>query len=129
MIIERRIRINEIDYYIGIELKYGIKKNLQKKDGSYFDPGDLSHLIKNVEENFQQNCDYDKDITYMNDIIYIYDRFSFLSYIKTILWNKDNQIIEMDIIYKNEIDDYIKLHNITVGKFNGEDSICPMLFK
>ncbi len=129
MIIEKRIKINKIDYYIGIDLKYGDNKRLQKKDGSYFDCGDLSYLIENIESNFKENCDYDKDIGYMNDVIYIYDRFSFLSYIKSISYSKDNQIIEMDIIYKDEIDSYVKKNNIVVGKFNGNESVCPMLFK
>lgn len=129
MIIEKSIIINELNYYIGIELKYGDNKSLQKKDGSYFDCGDLTYLVESIETNFEKNCDYDKDIPYMNDIIYIYDRIPFLSYIKKISYNRVNQIENVDIIYKEEIDNYINKNNIVVGKFNGKESVCPMLFQ
>ena len=129
MIIERRIIIDERNYYIGIELKYGKNKFLQKKDGGYFDSGDLTCLIENVELNYDKMCIYDKEILYMNDIIYIYDRFPFLSYIKDITYNKNNQIVNIGVIYKEEIKNYIRKNHIVVDKFNGKESVSPMLFE
>ena len=65
MIVEKRILINNINYYIGINLKYGKGKKLQKQDGSYFDSGDLSCLIDNIELNYSKDLSYDKDVLYM----------------------------------------------------------------
>ena len=128
MILEKRILINNINYYIGINLKYGKDKKLQKKDGSYFDSGDLSCLIDNIELNYSKDFNYDKDVLYMNDIIYIYDCIPFLSYIKTISYDSDNKIDCVDIIYKEEIDEYIKSNSIVMGYFIENNSISPMLF-
>ena len=131
MIIEKKININNIDYYIGIEVKYHTTKNrhphLTKKDGTYYDGGDLSYLIEYIEKKFERNTDYDKYIAFMNDIIYIYDRIPFLSYIKDISY-KDNKIKSTTIIYKEEIIAYIKENNIEIGKFDGLKSVSPLLF-
>ena len=131
MIIEKKININNIDYYIGIEVKYHTTENrhphLIKKDGTYYDGGDLSYLIEYIEKNFERNTDYDKYIAFMNDIIYIYDRIPFLSYIKDISY-KDNKINSTSIIYKDEIIEYIKENNIEIGKFDGPKSVSPLLF-
>ena len=66
----------------------------------------------------------------MNDIISLYDRFPFISYIKSITYNKqNNNINQITIIYKSEIENYIKKHNIKIGQFDGSKSVCPLLYK
>ena len=40
MTIERKIKINNKYYYLGIELKYDKNNMLRKLNGSYFDMGD-----------------------------------------------------------------------------------------
>ena len=75
MIFERRIRINERDYYLGIELKYD-NKLLVKLDGSYFDMGDFNIMIDCVEKSYEEESKkliYDKENPAMNNIIYLYD--------------------------------------------------------
>ncbi len=42
MTIERKIKINNRDYFLGIELKYNANNMLRKFNGGYFDMGDLS---------------------------------------------------------------------------------------
>ena len=130
MIIEKRIKLKNDIYLLGVELKYQKDGALSKKDNTYFDSGDFSLLIEYVEKNYQEDCIYDKKISYMNDIIYLYDRFPFISYIKDIKYSKlDNQICEICRIEKSEIDKYIKDNNIKIGKFDGQKSICPLLYK
>ena len=92
MTLERKIRINNRDYFLGVELKYIEDKFLILTNGNNFDMGDLSIMIEDVETNYERESKeiiYDKDISYMNDIIYLYDRFSFVSYIKDIVYNDD----------------------------------------
>ncbi len=66
----------------------------------------------------------------MDDIIYLYDRFPFISYIKDVTYNEiDNQILQIGIIEKKEINKYIKKNKIQIGKFDGKKSICPLLYE
>lgn len=130
MVIERRIRLKDDTYLIGIKVKYTKKGCLSKTDNTYFDLGDLSSLIEYVENNYQDDCLYDDNIPYMNDIIYLYDRFPFISYIKNIVYDRNNnQISEICIIEKDEIENYIKENNIKIGRFDGQKSICPLLYR
>lgn len=128
MIIEKRIKIKDVNYLLGIEIKYGKNGILMKKDNTYFDLGDFSKMISYVESNYDHNCVYDKKSCYMNDIIYLYDRFSFINYIKDITYDSNNQITQIGIIKKEEIIDYIKINNIKVGIFDGKNSICPLIY-
>lgn len=85
-------------------------------------------MISYVESNYDSNCIYDKKVYYMNDIIYLYDRFPFIDYIKDITYDSNNQITQIGIINKEEIIDYIKTNNIRIGMFDGKKSICPLLY-
>lgn len=93
MIIERNIKINKINYLLGIEINY-------KDNGSF-----------------------------MNNIIYLYNQFPFLNYIKEITYTKENKISEIMYISKQEILNYIKKNNIKLDKFNENTCICPLLYK
>ena len=73
MIIEKRIKLKDSIYLLGVEVKYTKNKTLSKKDNTYFDNGDFSLLIDFVENNYQNNCIYDEEVCYMNDIIYMID--------------------------------------------------------
>ena len=76
MIIERRIKLKNSIYLLGVEVKYKTNGILQKKDNTYFDIGDFNILINFIEDNYQNDCIYDEKVCYMNDIIYLYDRLS-----------------------------------------------------
>lgn len=84
MLIEREIKINNVDYFLGFNVKYNELGKLVKIDGSYFDLGDLSIMIEYLKKNYNYSEKYDKYSSYMNDIIYLFDSFPFLKYIKDI---------------------------------------------
>ena len=128
MVIEKRIKIKDVNYLLGIEVKYDKNGILVKKDNTYFDIGDFNKVISYVESNYDSNCIYDKKVYYMNDIIYLYDRFPFIDYIKDITYDSNNQITQIGTIKKEEIIDYIKTNNIRIGMFDGKKSICPLLY-
>ena len=128
MVIEKRIKIKDVNYLLGIEVKYNKNGILVKKDNTYFDIGDFNKVISCVESNYDSDCIYDKRVYYMNDIIYLYDRFPFIDYIKDITYDSNNQITLIGTIKKEEIIDYIKTNNIRIGMFDGKKSICPLLY-
>ena len=128
MVIEKRIKIKDVNYLLGIEVKYDKNGILVKKDNTYFDIGDFNKVISCVESNYDSDCIYDKKVYYMNDIIYLYDRFPFIDYIKDITYDSNNQITQIGTIKKEEIIDYIKTNNIRIGMFDGKKSICPLLY-
>jgi len=130
MIIERRIKINDSNYLLGVKLKYNNKGHLVRDDGSYFDLGDFNLMIEYVEKHYQKGLIYDKSTIYMNDIIYLYDRFPYVSYIKDITYSKqDNSIYQIGHIDKQEILDYIKIKNIEINRWDKTKCICPLLYK
>ena len=128
MVIEKRIKIKDVNYLLGIEVKYDKSGILVKKDNTYFDVGDFNKVISWVESNYDSDCIYDKKVYYMNDIIYLYDRFPFIDYIKDITYDSNNQITQIGTIKKEEIIDYIKTNNIRIGMFDEKKSICPLLY-
>ena len=131
MTIERKIRIDNRDFFLGIELKYIENKILVQTNGNNFDMGDLSIMIQEVEENYEKESKemiYDKLISYMNDIIYLYDRFPFVSYIKDILYNAEGKITYLGCINKDEIIDYIKTNKIEINRWDKSSCRCTLLY-
>lgn len=129
MVIEKRIKLGNAVFLLGVEIRYR-KQSLVKKDGTYFDMGDFSALILDIEKNYQGSLDYDKNIGYMNDIIYLYDRFPFVSYIKDITYDKaSGEVVQIGCISREEIVDYINDNGILIGKFDGRKSVCPLLYE
>lgn len=129
MVIEKRIKLGNSVFLLGVEIRYR-KQSLVKKDGTYFDMGDFSTLILDVEKNYQGSLDYDKNIGYMNDIIYLYDRFPFVNYIKDITYDKTSgEVVQIGCISREEIVDYINDNGILIGKFDGRKSVCPLLYE
>lgn len=111
MTIEKRIVLNNFNYYIGVELKYK-DTILVTKENHPLDLGSFSIYIEDIEQKYVKNRLYDKDIPYMDDMIYILDRFPFLDYIRNITYDKENIVIEEALIKKCEIEEYIKQKNI-----------------
>ena len=132
MTIERKIRIDNRDFFLGVQLKYIKNKILIQKNGNNFDMGDLSIMIEDVETNYKKESKeliYDKDISYMNDIIYLYDRFPFVSYIKDITYNNDGKISYLGCINRDEIINYIKKHKIKINRWDRSNYRCPLLYQ
>ena len=132
MVDERKIKLNNRTYYLGIELKYKKGKILSKADGSYFDMGDLSIMIDYFEKKYKKDAKdfiYDKDIAFMDDVLYLYDRFPFVSYIKSVIFNDDGIITFTGCISKKEIIKYIKENKIKMNRWDKSESRCPLLYK
>lgn len=130
MVIERKIRINNNHYFLGIELKYDDQGKIVRFDNGYFDFGDLSLMIEYVENNYDKSLVYDSNVIYMNDVIYLYDYFPFINYIKDISYDKrDNTIRQIGIIKRQEILAYIKNKNIEINRWDKTKCICPLLYK
>ena len=90
--------------------------------------GDLSIMIEDVEAKYNKESKeiiYDKDISYMNDVIYLFDRFSFVSYIKDIRYNGNG----FGYISRDEIIDYIKTNKIKINRWDKSSCRCPLLFE
>ena len=131
MLIERRLRINDRNYFLGIELKYNKNGALIKSDNSYFDMGDLGVMIDFFETELKKEGIkdvYDNSIAYMNDVIYLYDRFPFLKYIKDVSYDKEGKITQIGYIDRDEIIDYINSNRIELNKWDKNNCICPMLY-
>lgn len=122
MQILKKIKINNRNYYAIIDLEYKKIQNnfpvlrLKNYKDDYWDSGDCSILIERIEENYslKKAQQYDNNIAYMNDIIYIYDRMPFISGIKDISIS-NNMISEESYISKEEIEKYIKEFNIKMN--------------
>ena len=131
MLIESRLRINYRNYFLGIELKYNKNGALIKSDNSYFDMGDLGVMIDFFETELKKEGIkdvYDNRIAYMNDVIYLYDRFPFLKYIKDVSYDKEGKITQIGYIDRDEIIDYINSNRIELNKWDKNNCICPMLY-
>ena len=122
MQILKNIKLNNINYYAVIELEYKQSENklpvlrLKNYKDDYWDSGDCSILIERIEENYslKKARQYDNNIAYMNDILYIYDRMPFISGVKDISIS-NNMISEESYISKEEIEKYIKEFNIKMN--------------
>ena len=122
MQILKKIKINNRNYYAIIDLEYKKIQNnfpvlrLKNYKDDYWDSGDCSILIERIEENYSSKKahQYDNNIAYMNDILYIYDRMPFISGVKDISIS-NNMISEESYISKEEIEKYIKEFNIKMN--------------
>lgn len=125
MTIERKINLNKNIYYILLDTEYKKNKDnittikLTNYKDTYFDCGDISLLIKKIEQNYNENKKYDNNISFMSDIIYIYQNIPFISGIKNIpLSKEDNLPNEICYISKKEIEKYIQDNNIKINTNN-----------
>ena len=126
MKILKKIKINNINYYAVIDLEYKQSENnfpilcLKNYEDDYWDGGDCSILIQKIEENYslKKVQQYDNNIAYIADILYIYDRMPFISGVKDISFS-NNMITDESYISKEEIEKYIKVFNV---KMNSNDN-------
>lgn len=122
MKIDKRISLNNNIYYVVVDVEYKFDGNITRlclmnyKD-DYYDSGDLTALIEKIEKSYSNDkaLKYDSQIGFMADVLYIYDRIPFLTGIKDVYINsKDNIMNSICYISKEEIDNYIKEHNIKI---------------
>ena len=123
MQLEKKITLNNNIYYIIVDLEY--KKNklmlpklyIKNNISEYWDDGNCSLLIKNVEKEYTYDRakEYDKNIAFMADVIYIYNKIPFISGIKNIS-NSNINPTSLTYISKEEIEKYIKEFNIKTDR-------------
>ena len=114
MKISKRVKIGNNNYYIIVDVEYKKAENkfpslrIKNYKDDYWDGGDCSILIEEVEKNYtlKKAKYYDKHIGFIADVFYIYDRIPFIDGIK----DKDAYIS------KKEIDNYIKEFNINMNQ-------------
>jgi hypothetical protein len=90
---------------------------MKNYNDDYFDGGDLSKLIEKIEVNYSREKaqEYDENIGFMADVMYIYDRIPFLSGIRDVyISKKENLPTSIGYISKNEIEKYIKENNVNM---------------
>ncbi len=135
MTITKLLKLNNDNYYIMVDVEYKNKNNminlcLKNYKEDYWDGGDCSILIENIEKNYTQDkaLIYDKNIYFMANILYIYDRMPFISGIKHIHYKQNDKfIISETYICKEEIDNYINKFNIKMKYQNTNTSLQAAL--
>lgn len=117
MELKRKILLSQNEYYVMFDLSY--KKSVINKHKlclnnkhTYWDSGNVSKLIEKIEENYNlENIKkYDEDISFMADILYIYEHIPVL---KGII---NKSLNEECYISKKEIDNYVKVFNRKINQ-------------
>lgn len=114
MLIRNRIKLSNSYYYISCECGYKGNKLYLYNNNDYFDNGDLSKLIKKVEESYNYellSLRYNCDIKFIVDIIYIYECIPFIVGVGD-LYFKDNIISSLSYMDIIELKKYITDNNI-----------------
>ncbi len=119
MEIINRIKLGSQYYFIKCECHYKKKMNstmlcLKNYFDDYYDSGDLSILIKEIEKKYNKDIlkKYDGDIWFLSDALYVYDNIPFISGFGDYYTDKDNKIYSLGYITKEELDEYIKANHI-----------------
>ena len=124
MVIKKRIKLGNKNYYICLDCEYTKSKegyiglDLKNYRSKYFDSGDLSILIKTIEDNYDEftyNI-YDKEKWFLSDCLYIYDNIPFISGVGDFyVSSSDGLIASLSYITKEELDEYIKENNVKMS--------------
>lgn len=127
MEIQKKLKLGNNIYYVVVDLKYkkdnnGINKLcLKNYKNDYFDGGDFSLLIENVEKKYDVEIakNYDSNISLMADVLYLYDRIPYLSGIKDVyISDSDNLPYSIGYISREEIDRYIDNNDIKMNNID-----------
>lgn len=123
MQLEKKIVLDNNIYYIIVDLEY--KKNkvmlpklcIKNNINEYWDDGSCSLLIEKIEKEYSYDKAkaYDNNISFMADVIYIYNKIPFISGIKNIS-NFNINPTSITYISKKEIEKYIKEFNIKIDR-------------
>lgn len=112
MQIKRKITINNNKYiiYFDVEYKTSNIKDVpelcfKNDEYGFFDGGDVSELLALVEKNYHE-IKFNKNIGFMNNVIYIYRCVPVLSAIEEVT------SVDICFISRKEIDEFINRFNI-----------------
>lgn len=117
MEISKKIKLNNNTYWIIVEVEYKMHEHgfpylvLKNFEDDYWDSGDFTRLIERVEESYSidKSKKYDEVISYMGDILFIYNRIPFIKGIKEVGNSYESYIS------REEIDTYINTFNIKMN--------------
>lgn len=120
----RKIELDSI-YYIEINVSYNkdnhLKLNNSINDG--FDSGNLSLLIKDIEDNYDyQNVinKYGKDVSFVANCLYIYDNIPYIDGVCEACFTSSGVPFDMCFISQEELNQYIKLNNIKMNNIHND---------
>ena len=122
MLIKNRIKLGNNNYYICCDCEYKSKNELvelklKNYKNTYFDGGDLSRLIKKIENNYNKFTykKYTNEQWFLSDCLYIYDNIPFIIGVGDFYISSNDGIINStSYITKDELDEYIKKYNIVM---------------
>lgn len=117
MEISKKIKLNNNTYWIIVEVEYKMHEHdfpylvLKNFKDDYWDSGDFTILIERIEESYSidKAKKYDEVISYMRDILFIYDRIPFIKGIKEVGNSYESYIS------REEIDTYINTFNVKMN--------------
>lgn len=122
MLIMKRIKLGNSNYYFECTCEYkkidGYNRLcLKNYKDSYYDGGDISRLIKKIEEKYDKSIytKYGNEITFLSDILYIYDNIPFIDGVGDLYITSDGIINSLSYMSREEIDEYIKNNNINMN--------------
>jgi hypothetical protein len=126
MLINRRIKLGDRNFYISCECEYNKKDGyialeLKNYKDKYYDDGDLSILIEKIENNYDDSTykKYDTEKWLVSDCLYIYDNIPFISGVGDYRVSPvDGNIVSTTYISKEELDEFIKNNNIEMNDKN-----------
>ncbi len=126
MLINRRIKLGDRNFYINCECEYNKKDGyialeLKNYKDKYYDDGDLSILIEKIENNYDDSTykKYDTEKWLVSDCLYIYDNIPFISGVGDYKVSPvDGNIVSTTYISKEELDEFIKNNNIEMNDKN-----------
>ena len=126
MLINRRIKLGDRNFYISCECEYNKKDGyialeLKNYKDKYYDDGDLSILIEKIENNYDDSTykKYDTEKWLVSDCLYIYDNIPFISGVGDYKVSPvDGNIVSTTYISKEELDEFIKNNNIEMNDKN-----------
>lgn len=123
MLIEKKVKLKTNNYYVVVDVEYKKDKQgyyfLRFKDGKAYDGGDFSRLLERCAKayTYKKAREYDGDIGFLADVMYLYDRIPFLVGVKDVYIADDaNLPSSMGYITVDEIDNYIKENKIKMNK-------------
>ena len=123
MLIEKKVKLKNNFYYVVTDVEYKMDKHgytmLFFKDGKIYDGGCFSKLVERCAKSYsyKKAREYDGDIGFIADVLYLYDRIPFLTGVKDVyIGNDDNIPYSVGFIPVEEIDKYIKDHKIKMNK-------------
>ena len=124
MLINRRIKLGDRNFYISCECEYNKKDGyialeLKNYKDKYYD--DVSILIEKIENNYDNSTykKYDTEKWLVSDCLYIYDNIPFISGVGDYKVSPvDGNIVSTTYISKEELDEFIKNNNIEMNDKN-----------